>query len=33
MTGLSVIAILLSSVQLIREASRSLEVIEDHLDA
>lgn len=33
MTGLSVIASLFSSVQLIREASRSLGVIENHLEA
>ena len=32
MTGMSVLAILYSSTQLIREAGRSLEVIEDHLD-
>ncbi len=31
-TGLSVVAILYSSAQLIREAGRSLEVIESHLE-
>lgn len=33
LTGLSVVAILYSSMQLIREARRSLAVIEDHLES